>query len=311
LRDRLFSTYVRTMLIRRRSAQHSSRQTLRRLAFLAAQMRDESQTVFTLELLDEYAVPGVVYRFGYRSPTRSTTGICGLASGLMLGVAGMLAYDWPGGLTGAVIGFAVELPSLQPINSWEFRYQRTSHRELQWTARRPRYRLLDIPDNGFKSLLQTPVSLRLAAGGGALAGVLLGWSGGLFASVVYGVATAVTMLTAVTLCLGYSYRILREQPVEPRDGSGEIPSPIARAVLQSGLFATPVVTLVTPIVPGLLVAWMGTAADGVRFAALAAVGAAIFSLSWLGGFGVVEQAMVRRELRKQDLAPLPLRPFLD
>lgn len=37
----------------------------------------------------------------------------------------------------------------------------------------------------------------------------------------------------------------------------------------------------------------------------------MLALVWLGGFGVVEQAMVRRALRKLDLAPLPLRPFLD
>jgi uncharacterized protein YqiB (DUF1249 family) len=39
LRDRLFATYVRTMLEQRRSDQHSARQTVRWLAFLADRMQ--------------------------------------------------------------------------------------------------------------------------------------------------------------------------------------------------------------------------------------------------------------------------------
>jgi hypothetical protein len=90
-----------------------------------------------------------------------------------------------------------------------------------------------------------------------------------------------------------------------------VPSPLARAVLRRGLLAAPLVALVTPILPGLLVAWPGTSVDGYRFAAVVTVGAAMLTLVWLGGFAVVEQAMVRLTLRKLDLAPLPLRPFLD
>jgi hypothetical protein len=71
------------------------------------------------------------------------------------------------------------------------------------------------------------------------------------------------------------------------------------------------VALVTSILPGLLVAWPETNADGYRFAAVVAVGAAMLALVLIGRFAVVEQAMVRRTLRRLDLAPLPLRPFLD
>jgi hypothetical protein len=90
-----------------------------------------------------------------------------------------------------------------------------------------------------------------------------------------------------------------------------VPSPIARAVICDGLFAALVVAIFTPILPGLLVAWLVSGADGVRFAAVVAVGAAMLAVVWLGGYAVVEQAMVRRALWKLDLAPLPLRPFLD
>jgi hypothetical protein len=51
LRDRLFATYVRTMLTRRRSDRHRVRQTVRRLAFLANHMKGNGQTAVTPELL--------------------------------------------------------------------------------------------------------------------------------------------------------------------------------------------------------------------------------------------------------------------
>lgn len=107
---------------------------------------------------------------------------------------------------------------------------------------------------------------------------LLGWSEGLSTGSIYGVATAVAVLTAVILCLGYSDSILYEQPMAPHDGSSEIPSPIARKILRRGLLAGLVVTLVMPILPGLLVTWLVSTADGVRFGAVAAVGAAMLAL---------------------------------
>lgn len=81
--------------------------------------------------------------------------------------------------------------------------------------------------------------------------------------------------------------------------------------MRGGVLAAPVVTLATPILAGLLVAWWSTIANGFRFAAVLAVGAAMLTLVWLGGYAMVEQAMVRRALRRLDLAPLPLAPFLD
>jgi hypothetical protein len=77
LRNRLFATYVRTMLTRRRSDQHSARQTVRRLAFFADLMESSRQTVFTLELLDKFAIPSGRLR-SLKLTTRSSL-ICGLA----------------------------------------------------------------------------------------------------------------------------------------------------------------------------------------------------------------------------------------
>lgn len=78
-RDRLFATYVRTLLARRRSKQHSARQTVRWLAFLADRMQRESRTVFTLELLNKDAVLFWTGRFV--PPTERSSLICGLAGG--------------------------------------------------------------------------------------------------------------------------------------------------------------------------------------------------------------------------------------
>ncbi|MCA1600844.1 MAG: hypothetical protein LC776_04060, partial [Acidobacteria bacterium] len=144
-------------------------------------------------------------------------------------------------------------------------------------------------------------------------GLLLGSSDGLVSALTYGygIATTVAMLTAIMLCWGWCFIVVETQAMVPRERSGEVPSPFARAVMRRGLPAALGVALLTPIVPGLLVAWPGASTDGIRFAAVVAVGAAMLALVWLGGFGVVEQAMVRRQLRKLDLAPLPLRPFLD
>lgn len=69
LRDRLFATYVRTMLTRRRSSQHSAQQTIRRLAFLAGRMRRHSETVFAPGMLDCPELPCIycigLWQFNY------------------------------------------------------------------------------------------------------------------------------------------------------------------------------------------------------------------------------------------------------
>ncbi len=58
LRGRLFATYVRTMLTRRRSDQHSARQTVRRLAFLADHMWNVRQTVFHRRITSPPGIAG-------------------------------------------------------------------------------------------------------------------------------------------------------------------------------------------------------------------------------------------------------------
>jgi hypothetical protein len=309
LRDQLFATYVRTMLARRRSDRHSARQTVRWLAFLADRMQRESQTVFTLELLDKYAVLFWTSRFV--PPTRRSSLICGLVGGLVLGAAGMIAYGWRGGLVGAAVG----LLHVERIDTRNLSYHRRTRGQGR-EAWNPEVRIGRIRGWFFNFRLAAgdPAyldDLPVTAGVAATVGVLFGSSDGLVSGLTYGIATAVGVLTAVILCIGYGYTIRDMQSVAPREGSGEVPSLIARAVMRRGLLAAPLVALVTSLLPGLLVAWPGTSADGYRFAAVVAVGAGMLTLVWLGGFAVVEQAMVRFTLRKLDLAPLPLRPFLD
>ncbi len=332
LRDRLFATYLRTMLARRRSDRHSARQTVRRLAFLADYMQGHRQTVFTPELLDRLAVP---WSWGghLSSPTTRSSLACGMVGALILGAAGLVAYGWRGGLAGAVIGAAVGLPCYERIDTSEFRFNLRS-RDQEPTpafrglpqppadtgvsdqrARNPKERrirdwVLDVSFGG-SELRDYPGALWVTAGATVAAGVLLGGPDGLVTIVTYGAATAVAVLTAVSLCIGCGYPVRDLQAATIRERSREVPSPLARAVIRRGLLAALMVALVTPVLPGLLVAWLVSSADGVRFVAVVAVGAAILTLVWLGGFAVVEQAMVRRELRRLDLAPLPLRPFLD
>ncbi|MGH3813529.1 MAG: hypothetical protein ACRDUV_13940 [Pseudonocardiaceae bacterium] len=333
LRDRLFTTYVQEMLTRRRNDQHSARQTVRRLAFLAQYTKLHSQTVFTPELLDRFAVlwflPGRL-----SSPTMRSSLACGMVGALMLGTTGLAAYGWRGGLAGAVIGAAVGLLSFERIDTSTLSFNLLRRdQELtpmtftgiprppahpgvsDQTARNPKERrirdwVLDVLI-GASELGDNPGALWVTVGAAVAAGVLLGGPGNLVMIVTYGAATAVAVLTAVSLCNGWGYLVRDLQAATARERSREVPGPIARAVIRGGLLAALVVALATPILPGLLVAWLVSSADGVRFAAVVAVGAAMLTLVWLGGFAVVEQVMVRLTLRKLDLAPLPLRPFLD
>jgi hypothetical protein len=271
---------------------------------------ESRQTMFTLELLDKYAVG----RLG--SPTKRSSLICGLAGGLVLSAAGLTAYGWRGGLAGAAIGMTMGLPHSERIDTFDVSYNRRTRDQLRevWN---PEDRIDRIADWVFTFQLVVSNSrfylgaLPITASAAATVGILLGSPDGLVSGLTYGVATAVAVLTAVILCSGCSHVIQDMQAVAPHERSGEVPSPIARAVARGGLLATPVVALATPILPGLLVALLITSTDGVKLAAVVAVGAAMLTLIRLGGFAVVEQAMVRLTLRKRDLAPLPLRPFLD
>ena len=235
-----------------------------------------------------------------------------------------------------MIGAAVGLPSVERIDTSDLRFNLRSRDQKPTpmtfvslprppadagvsgqNARNPGERrirdwILDV-SFGASVLGDSPGTLWATVGAAVTAGVLLGGPVGLVMIVTYGAATAVAVLTAVSLCVGWAYPIQDRQAVTTRERSHEVPSPIARAVVRGGLLAALVVALVTPVLSGLLVTWLASGADGARcrFAAVVSIGAAMLALVWLGGFAVVEQVMVRLTLRKLDLAPLPLRPFLD
>jgi hypothetical protein len=221
LRDRLFATYVCTMLTRRRSDRHSARQTVLRLAFIADRMMRKSQTVFTLELLDYLTVPGF-WRRRLSSPTIGSSLACGMVGAFMLSAVGLVTYGWRGGLAGAVIGAAVGLPSFTRINSQDFGFRRVLDQRLTPTFRGlpqpPAHTIVsDQRDRDYQeghirdwvldilagaSLLGAfpsalLVTLLVTAGAAVTTGVLLGGPDGLVTIITYGAATAVAVLTAV------------------------------------------------------------------------------------------------------------------
>lgn len=318
LRDRLFATYVSVMLDRRRSSHHTARQTVRRLAFLADYMQGQRQMVFTPELLDRFAIQRFLLG-RLSSPTATSSLACGMVGALILGAAGLVAYGWRGGLVGAVIGTAVGLPNSERIDTSELSF-RVRDQELR--ARNPEDRVnrthwiflddlgdaLNFTVSVFANIF--PVALFSIIFTGIFIEILSDLPDGLVAIVTYGAATVFAVFTAVSMCAECDFLIENLQATT-RERSREVPSPLARAVMRGGLLVALAVALVTPISLGLLIAWLVDPADGVRFAAVVAVGAAMLTLVWFGGFALIEQAMIRRALRKLDLAPLPLRPFLD
>jgi hypothetical protein len=106
---------------------------VRRLAFLADRLESSSQTVFTLELLDKFAMPPGRLR-SLKLTMRSSL-ICGLAGGLVLGASSLTAYGWRGGLAGAAIGMAMGLPHSERIDTSDVSYNRRKV-EFQSTVQR-------------------------------------------------------------------------------------------------------------------------------------------------------------------------------
>jgi hypothetical protein len=211
LRDRLFTTYVRTMLARRRSGHHSTRQTIRRLAFLADRMKSGNQAVFTLELLDRDAALLYNYNNGlFGSPTMRSSLACGMVGALMLGATGLVAYGWRGGLAGALIGAAVGLPCFGRIDTM---YLRFSAVYLNWQAKNSKSPFSRVRDwilkgpSGAAKLGDCLGALWVTLGAAVASGALLGGPEGLVTVVTYGVATAAAVLTAVSLCIGYGYPV--------------------------------------------------------------------------------------------------------
>jgi hypothetical protein len=305
LRDRLFALYVRTKLAGQADSRNDAGSTVRRLALYAWQMRrDYRRNLFSPEDLDKYTpVPrlkeSVVARSAY---------ICMSAAGLLLGLVGLLAYGWRGGFAGAVIGAEIGLPLRWHLSSVNLSIYGRGTREERPARDSLFYRrfLWGLADIAFG---EEPLAVVVVVLGSVASGVLLG-AGSWWFGLAYGMATAVAMLVAVSICIeGAEDRHWRH--VVPRSGGGEVPSSMARAVIRRGAGVAVPVALVTSIAPGLVVTWVVSGRAGLLFAAVVAAAAMIYALVAFGGFALVEQWFVRRALHRSGLAPLPLRPFLD
>lgn len=293
------------MLARRPHARHSARHTVRRLALYAGKMTRNHATVFNPEALNGYTVEASAAR----SVMVRSACVCMAAGGVMLGLVGFLSYGWRGGLAGAIVGAEAGLPFRFHLDSANLAINAFHrHREERPTRNGLFYRrffwgLLDMACGDYPEVIGVTVL------GSVASGVLLG-AGSWPVGVAYGLATAIARLIAVSFCIeGAEDR--HWQHVVPRRGRVEVPSPMARAVIRRGAPVALLMALVTSIIPGLVVVWWVSGPAGLQFASVVAVAVAIYALVAFGGFALVEQWVLRRELRRSGLAPLPLRPFLD
>lgn len=300
-RERLFTAYVHTMLRRRPSDTYRPRQTVRRLAWLARQLSANDQTVFTFDQLDEYSVPVGSREVGFVAGT--AVGVLGT---VLLGVAGLLAFGWPGLVAGAllatVVGAGLGADWFERIGVFDLSYRQRKQRSGQ-------SRLPGVGDWLEGAIFgESSASQRsLAVAVGAAAAALIGWGDGWWAvaaSVASGVAAAVG---TVNLCTGLSWPI---SDLTPTDTARELPSPGAVTVLRGGLLASVVVAVLTGLQAALLVAWPLDLAAGQLWGLFVALCAAFVTLVWLGGYALIEQVVVRSQLRHLGLLPLPGRPFL-
>jgi class 3 adenylate cyclase len=100
-RQHVFNAYIERMLKRRSSQQYSQIKAMRWLIWLAKQMRDKSQAVFLIELLQSSWLPNIWYKLIYAI-------IIGIIAGLLCGIGGALnlgiLIDWElGKIAGLII----------------------------------------------------------------------------------------------------------------------------------------------------------------------------------------------------------------
>ena len=101
-RQHILNAYIERMLNRRSSKQYSQKKAMRWLIWLAKQMREKSQGVFFIELLQSSWLPNIWYKLIYAT-------IVGIIAGILCGIGGALnvgiLLEWElGKLAGISIG---------------------------------------------------------------------------------------------------------------------------------------------------------------------------------------------------------------
>ncbi|MGE3289527.1 MAG: NACHT domain-containing NTPase [Pseudonocardia sp.] len=312
-RRELFDVYVREMLTRHRDPRYPPESTQLRLAFLAAALRD--QTVFRAELINRYSVPyrlvnrhSVPYRLRslgrLANPAVRANLVAGVAVGGLTAAAAAWLIGWPAAIAASLVGLAA---SAESAERWDTSALAYSVRKDLTALARPSSTVASAR-HGLARLHYRRGAIGIPTTSGVVAGLVLGWSLGWLAIAGYAVAVAGSVSLALALVLGYAQEMLF---LTPSPTERELPGPMASAVLRFGLVRAPVVAALTPVLPAAVV-WATVSLDAaVRFGAVVAVGAGLFAITWLGGYAVLEQALVRRTLDRLGTFPLPARPFLD
>ncbi len=108
-RQHILNAYIERMLKRRSSKQYSKEKSKRWLIWLAKQMREKSQSVFFIELLQSSWLPNIFYKLIYAIIIGLIAGgLCGIGAGLNIGIL----LDWElGKLSGISIGTGIAIIS--------------------------------------------------------------------------------------------------------------------------------------------------------------------------------------------------------
>ncbi|MFB9249717.1 NACHT domain-containing protein [Sphaerisporangium melleum] len=323
----LFSDYTVTMLARRHGSRFHLQQTVTWLAFLAHWMNRDAQVSFTPDRVRE--IWGLESTIRFKKLT-----ILGWTGCLALVLPAYVVSGWNGVLAAVCVGalfgrplrprplapFPVELlvlsveqdlirrpePSgaLLP-SAWEFAFRQLRYDFRLFTVRDVRWQILHELRKEERRRRRPDL---IALGLGVVLGPLLGGGRGTVVALAgYAVATAVVMMVTVAAVQQFARPVAQSAP---RTRWSEVPSPHLWAVLATGARTALALGAACGAFAGLVVAVTAGPGRGLAFAALVGFGVTLYGLGLLGGWAVLEQAAIRRGLRREGLFPLPSRPFL-
>lgn len=291
--ERLFTAYVRRMLVQRVGPGHPAAHVVAQLGFIAAYIKHNERTVFSFDIVhgDWLArVPLLGWRAVVYAP-------------VLLSAGWWWAGPWGAGLA-AITLLTLMLPYAERNDGWTLEPPEDHDRAGYRSAFRPRP-VVDLVE-GLLEATGDRFWMGPALGLASLAGVITG--------AVYPVWTGVWYGTGAFLAMWIAVGVIMNDQTEyavPRNTRTECPSPqvhaarlaSARYALVAALTAFAVVLLVTTWSTGLV--------TSVPFATLAAVSVACFVHFNLAGYAIAEQRTTRRRLRRAGLLDYPARPLLD
>ncbi|MDG4832015.1 NACHT domain-containing protein [Solwaraspora sp. WMMD1047] len=307
-RQRLYTTYVRTMLTRRPNPNFPPAATVRHLAALGGNLRRRSLTVFTIDTISARWSSGWLDRQEHAAVVTST------AAGLLLAGLGYPLLGVSGAAVGVVCGLLI-LAGHRNLSYDGASYLAEGRSEREGDRGGGRLPLLWASgtwDNAVE-LLRAPTGLGVVAGGGAAIGALLGWPHGGFAMAGY---TAVAAVTIALLWGAVDDLLLHLHWIpapRPDDGTGrvEVPSPLMRMRLRGSLLGVVIVAVLAGTAAAAAAAVLAGADAAQRVGAFTAVGSAVFVLTETAFTPMLEQWLIRRALARKGVVPLPYLPFLD